>query len=231
MDTSRHAWRYDLFKLIVALVLLILFLLLLRRPTIIPLTAAPATGTMPATPSMTLDANPVAVPATSTPAPRLTPTIESTLTDSFTSPTTTDTPNTTPVPSPAETNPTALAASRTPLPTSTGTPVIESASTPADATHPVTTACDAAAARSRLQTGMSATILRRLNFRSSPGIRDNWLRTNLPGTKVEIVGGPECLPHFTGAYVWWQIQLPNGETGWSAEGSVHGTFYFLEPAE
>jgi hypothetical protein len=78
---------------------------------------------------------------------------------------------------------------------------------------------------------MSATILRRLNFRSSPGIRDNWLRTNLPGTKVEIVGGPECLPHFTGAYVWWQIQLPSGETGWSAEGSVHGTFYFLEPAE
>jgi hypothetical protein len=79
--------------------------------------------------------------------------------------------------------------------------------------------------------GMSATILRRLNFRSSPGIQDNWLRTNIPGTIVEVIGGPECLPYIAGAYVWWQIRLPDGEIGWSAEGSIHGTFYFMEPGQ
>jgi hypothetical protein len=72
-------------------------------------------------------------------------------------------------------------------------------------------------------------ILRRLNFRSSPGIQDNWLRTNIPGTQVEVIGGPECLPYVAGAYIWWQIKLPKGEVGWSAEGSIHGTFYFMEP--
>jgi hypothetical protein len=77
--------------------------------------------------------------------------------------------------------------------------------------------------------GMNATILRRLNFRSSPGIRNNWLLTNIPGTRAEVVGGPECVPHFNGAYLWWQIKLPDGRIGWSAEGSVHGTFYFMEP--
>jgi hypothetical protein len=81
-----------------------------------------------------------------------------------------------------------------------------------------------------LQVGTNATILRRLNFRSSPGIRDNWLLTNIPGTQVEIIGGPECVPYWTGAYMWWQIRLPDGRTGWSAEGSLHGSFYFMEPA-
>jgi len=92
------------------------------------------------------------------------------------------------------------------------------------------TVCESAASRSRLQVGMNATILRRLNFRSSPGIRDNWLLTNIPGTGVEVIGGPECLPYWTGAYVWWQIRLSDGREGWSAEGSVHGTFYFMEPS-
>jgi len=76
---------------------------------------------------------------------------------------------------------------------------------------------------------MKATILRRLNFRSSPGIRENWLHTNIPGTQVEIVGGPECVPHQAGAYLWWQIKLPDGKIGWSAEGSLYGSFYFMEP--
>jgi len=82
-----------------------------------------------------------------------------------------------------------------------------------------------------LRTGDHAVILRRLNFRSSPGIEDNWLLTNLPGTKVEVIGGPQCLSHFAGVYVWWQVKLPNGQTGWSAEGSQFGSFYFMEPAK
>jgi hypothetical protein len=68
-----------------------------------------------------------------------------------------------------------------------------------------------------------------LNFRSSPGIHENWMRTNIPGTKVQVIGGPECVPHFTGAYVWWQIKLPDGQIGWSAESSQFGSFYFMEP--
>ena len=91
--------------------------------------------------------------------------------------------------------------------------------------------CEAANSRSRLQVGMNAMILRRLNFRSSPGIQDNWLLTNIPGTKVQLVGGPECIPHFIGAYLWWQIELPGGRIGWPAEGSVLGAFYFMEPVE
>lgn len=233
MDTSTRALRYDIFKLVVAILLLVLFLLLLRRPPLIPLTAAPATATstatMPVLPSMTLEENPVAVQATSTPASRLTPTTEATLTDSLPSPTKTgtDAPAATSTPSPSETNLTTPGALQTSAQTVTA--VVDSTPTRIDET-PAMTACESAASRSRLQTGMRATILRRLNFRSSPGIRDNWLRTNIPGTIVEVVGGPECLPHITGAYVWWQIRLPDGEIGWSAEGSIHGTFYFMEPA-
>jgi hypothetical protein len=37
------------------------------------------------------------------------------------------------------------------------------------------------------------------------------------------------MPYWTGAYLWWQIQLPDGNVGWSAEGSLHGSFYFMEP--
>jgi hypothetical protein len=93
-----------------------------------------------------------------------------------------------------------------------------------------TSACELALSRSRLQVGLNATILRGLNFRSSPGIANNWLHTNKPGTQVEIIGGPTCIPHFVGAYLWWQIRLPDGRIGWSAEASLRGAFYFMEPA-
>jgi hypothetical protein len=109
--------------------------------------------------------------------------------------------------------------------------VIEPTQTPEEGTASTITACEAAVTRSRLQAGTTATILRRLNFRSSPGIRDNWLRTNIPGTQVEVMSGPECVPYVSGAYLWWQIRLPDGEVGWSAEGSIYGTFYFMEPSE
>jgi len=31
--------------------------------------------------------------------------------------------------------------------------------------------------------------------------------------------------------LWWQIKLPNGLTGWSAEASAFGKFYFMEPVK
>jgi hypothetical protein len=114
-------------------------------------------------------------------------------------------------------------------PTPTGTPAIEPTTTQAAGTPSGIYTCESALARSRLQVSGNATILRRLNFRSSPGIQNNWLRTNLPGTQVEVLDGPVCLPYFNGAYVWWQIRQPDGQVGWSAEISLLGRFYFMEP--
>jgi hypothetical protein len=88
----------------------------------------------------------------------------------------------------------------------------------------------AAVSRSQIQVGLQAIIQRRLNFRSSPGIQNNWILTNLPGTQVEVIGGPECTRYKNGgAYLWWQIKLPDGQIGWSAEASAFGAFYFMEP--
>jgi hypothetical protein len=88
----------------------------------------------------------------------------------------------------------------------------------------------AAISRSQLQIGMKAIIQRYLNFRSYPGLFNNLILTNNPGTEVEIIGGPACTRYQNGgAYLWWEIKLPNGLTGWSAEASAYGAFYFMEP--
>jgi hypothetical protein len=84
--------------------------------------------------------------------------------------------------------------------------------------------------RSQLQVGMKAVIQRRLNFRSYPGLFNNLILTNDPGLEVEVIGGPACTRYQEGgAYLWWEIELPNGLTGWSAEASAFGAFYFMEP--
>src|SRR6266487_2090460 len=190
MDSPTRASGYDLFKLIVAIFLLILSLFLMwMSPPQAP--ASPQPTTIPVSPtSISLTATPSSIP----------------------SPTATNAsePTARPLPSPTETSVTEL----------TTTPI---------AGIPVTSACEATASRSHLQIGMKATILRRLNFRSSSGIRDNWLQTNTPGTQVEVVGGPKCVPYSAGTYIWWQIKLPDGRVGWSAEGSLRGSFYFIEP--
>jgi len=268
MEPSRRAPGYDLFKSIVAILLLILFFLLNTRvpaqsPTPIstlvsdPL-SSPQGATTPAqregasplrASSTTIPASATSLSLISTSSPLTSPTATQAAVAtqaSFPSPTRTmasaltvtplseptqtsaTIPTQTPLASPTVINvpePTA-----TPLPSPTATPATSSTSTPIAGT-PLASACESSSSRSRLQNGMNATILRRLNFRSSPGIRDNWLRTNLPGTNVQVIGGPQCVPHFTGAYVWWQIKLPDGQTGWSAEGSQFGSFYFMEPSQ
>ncbi|MCI0550716.1 MAG: SH3 domain-containing protein, partial [Anaerolineae bacterium] len=209
MSTSTRAPLYDLFKLIVTIILIFLFLFLLWNggtgpstppiPTLTPLpltgTVAPASSTFPAsteTPTST------AIPPTNSPTPSPTsppPTVTSTPTIAPTIPPVTET-----------------------LPT----PIVEIPSEPE--------VC-AAVSRSQLQVGMQAIIQRRLNFRTSPGIMNNWIKTNLPGTPVEVIGGPECTRYKNGgAYLWWQIRLPDGQIGWSAEASAFGAFYFMEPA-
>ncbi len=235
MGQSRRAPGYDLFKSIVAILLLVLFLIL-NRPAI------PQSPTRISTPST----NPTRLPVsatflslTSTAIPLLSPTptsagvstqtpLLSPTPTSVSAPTETSVRVSTQTPLPSPTITKASESTAGSLPTLPATPATSLTSTPIIGT-PVASACDFASSRSRLQNRRNAIILRRLNFRSSPGIHENWMRTNIPGTKVQVIGGPECVPHFTGAYVWWQIKLPDGQIGWSAESSQFGSFYFMEP--
>jgi hypothetical protein len=68
-------------------------------------------------------------------------------------------------------------------------------------------------------------------MREAPGISSRLIRSNITGTQLAIIGGPVCEPYQDGAYLWWQVQRPDGESGWSAEGSLTEQFYFLEPVE
>lgn len=208
MIASTRAPFYDLFKLIVAILLLVLFLFLLwsgQTPSPIPV---PTTSTpLLSTPTVTT-ASSTAPALTETPLPTTIPPTN-TATLSPTPPTETSTP--TLVPSPTE----------SPVPEVLPTPIVE---------IPTETVECEAVSRSQLQVGMQAVIQRRLNFRSSPGIMNNWIKTNIPGTPVEVIGGPACTRYKNGgAYLWWQIRLPDGQIGWSAEASAFGAFYFMEP--
>lgn len=82
-----------------------------------------------------------------------------------------------------------------------------------------------------LVTGQFINVTTDLNLRSSPGIKGNWLQVVPANTQVEVIGNPTCIPHGGGAYIWWQVKLPDGTTGWLAEGSLMGKFYFVEPVE
>ena len=211
MKTSVRSPGYDLFKLIVAILLLILFLFLYWRgtppsPAFVPV----LTGTPSITPTI---ATVITLPQVSaTAVPIFSPAATGTL-----------------LPSPSPTVIPQISPTSTPIPSATATTEIKSTTTPVAGIPSSSNACEAAISRSRLQVGRNAVLVRRLNFRSSPGIHNNWLLTNKPGTKVEIVDGPVCLPYFVGAYMWWQIKIPDGRIGWSAEASLRGKFYFMEP--
>jgi serine/threonine-protein kinase len=83
----------------------------------------------------------------------------------------------------------------------------------------------------RVEPGMSARVTRTddrlLNVRQEPGT-DSFRITQLrPGTRFEIIEGPVCED----GYTWFQIESPDGRTGWVAEGEiVNGVEnYFIEP--
>lgn len=197
--------QYDLFKLIVAILLLLAFLFLLvlmvKQDGQTPPPPAPSTASATST----------LLPPTETSSPI------STITDTP-QPTFTSSPTIEPT-----TTPTAI-----PTMTATSVPPVgdDQGEAPAEVS-----VCETIA-KSRLKVGMQVIILQRLNFRTSPGILNNRVATNIPGTRAEVVGGPACTRYSNGgAYLWWQIKLPNGTIGWSAEASSFGTFYFIEPAK
>ena len=202
MNTSARAPLYDLFKLIVAILLLLIFILLLfsNRSAQAPQIQVSNPTTTPPHPTATV------VPASSTPIPSNTST-------PIPSPTSLPTLTDTPIP----------AVTESPVPEILPTPIVE---IPSD-----TKVCEAVS-RSQLQVGMKAAIANTVNFRSSPGVFNNWILTNHPGVQVEVIGGPSCTRYKNGgAYLWWQIKLPNGRVGWSAEASAFGKFYFMEPVK
>jgi hypothetical protein len=83
--------------------------------------------------------------------------------------------------------------------------------------------------QARLQADGKARVLTNLNMRSTPGIEDNWLVTNVTGTELKIISGPVCTVQTQGAYWWWEVENPYGQRGWSAEAHESGYYYFLEP--
>jgi hypothetical protein len=72
-------------------------------------------------------------------------------------------------------------------------------------------------------------VLQRLNLRGEASIDAPILLTNPSGTQVAVIGGPVCTPVGESAYLWWQIRLPDGAEGWSAEMPLNERSYFLEP--
>jgi len=208
MSNSARVPFYDLFKLIVAIILLLIFVMLLflnRSSQVRQIQVANPTTPPPST-STVVPASSTPVPPTATLFPTNTPT-------SIPSPTTEPTLTDTPIPSVTE----------SPVPEALPTPIVE---IPSDKN-----VCEAIS-RSQLQAGMKATIAHVVNLRSSPGVFNNWILTNRPGIQVDVIGGPACTRYKNGgAYLWWQIKLPDGQVGWSAEASAFGKFYFMEPSK
>jgi carboxyl-terminal processing protease len=108
--------------------------------------------------------------------------------------------------------------------------VIPSTATTKSDSTPVEVSCPLALP-ARLEVGISALTTGNLNLRSSPGTVSSILKTIPVNLQVKISGGPVCVPDGYGAHLWWEVILPNGSTGWSAEGSYVGKNYFLEPVK
>ncbi len=119
-----------------------------------------------------------------------------------------------------------------PTPTEGSAPAEESAQTEPTPVETATASVKCSLAMpARLTSGGSATILRYLYLRSTPGIGNSVIQTMKPGEQVEVLGSPTCLPYGEGAYLWWQVKLPDGNVGWLAEGSFIRQLYFLEPVK
>lgn len=222
MNQALDTRGYDLFKAIVALILLILLIWLL-------LSGAPAPATPLAEPPPATSTPTTASPAETTPASQLVqPSPMPTL-----APTETTLPTSTPTgaPTPTETSaPSVAESSATPQATPETTTAPAATETPSATPIQISSDCPLALP-TRLEIGDTARVTSNLNMREAPAITSRLIRSNITGTQLTIVGGPVCEPYQDGAYLWWQLQRPDGESGWSAEGALTEQFYFLEPVE
>lgn len=201
--------RYDLFKLAVAVVLIaILLVMYLGGGATGSLAALPPTRTSPAIESAATDTP----PAVSTETEQVTPAPEAA--------------TSTPPPDATSTATSGVAAS-SPTPTAPELSAVAAATATAPASQ--STVCNTSVP-SRLRVGQTAGAVQRLNMRTQPWITAPILQTNPANTQVEIIGGPVCTPVGAGGYLWWQIRLPTGAEGWSAEAPLNEATYLLEPA-
>lgn len=202
---TRYAPGYDLFKLIVAILLTVLLIVLLLRERDKRFEAL----SMSITQAVVAD---VIAPTATIPAPASTAMPEPTQTESApTQPPVTETPVT-------ETAPTETAATQTP---------------PADP-QPVSDPNECPSNPTRIQVGMTVRVLDWLNFRAAPGLGKTIQTTNRPGTQMEVIDGPVCTLQGGNpprAYLWWNLRMADGREGWSAEAPLNFPNYFMEPVE
>ena len=201
--TRLSAPGYDRFKTVVAVILGIILLLMLLRGC--------ATTAVPSTPAESAPATATVLPPTSA-----LPTETLSASQPTASPAATQSPAASPTE--AQTATPTLAATEPP----TATP---EQATPAPAQN---ASCNTLAS-SRLSVGQKARVTQRLNVRSNASIKASILKINPTNTQVEIIGGPTCEAVGDHAYLWWQIRLPDGTEGWSAESPLNSASYFLEP--
>jgi hypothetical protein len=206
MENMRRWIKYDWFKLIVALILLLIFIILWLQP------AQELAGADIKTP-VAMASTPLENTPTSSPTPSPLPSATALL------PTETAIPSATPVASP------------TPLPTLTPTPEPTATPQPEQPTPVVQTSSGdcSKALPARLEIGKKAQVVVNLFVRNEPGMDKPVLQMSLPGKQLEIVGGPVCIPYGEGVYRWWNVKTTTAEVGWSAEGSLLGKNYFLNP--
>jgi hypothetical protein len=203
---SRYVPGYDLFKLIVAIILTVILIYLMRQESNRRYALLEASIASPSPTEMNQSIEPTrTLEATVTPTPEvLLPT--ETVTES--APTETTSIEPTPVVTPTE----------------QPTPTPEVSSNPNDCPANPT----------RLQAGMKVKVLDWLNFRTGPGLQYEIQRTNKPGTQLEVIGGPVCTvkgDHPPRAYLWWNVRMEDGQEGWSAEAPLNYPNYFLEPVK
>jgi hypothetical protein len=203
---QRLAPGYDLFKLLVAVILIILLALSFRSQ-------------QSALISQTADASTLASTATQIPAPLATKT--QTFTQTPAAQLDTPTPTLTPQP------PMPTAVPLIPTETFTALPPTGAPTPTPDSGCP--------ALQSRIQIGDKVQVALRLNFRTGPGLEYPIIQTNGVGTNLEVIGGPICNVRTTSmgdkAYMWWNVRMSNGMEGWSAEAPLINSFYFLDPVK
>ena len=201
--------EYDRFKTIIAMILVAILLLMLLRgcaTNVVPKApveaiASPNATDIPPTAPIPTQTSPAAGP-TETIAPSPSSTAQSTSTPTTVSPTETA--------------------------TAIATEATAASPEPATPTQAGNATCNTSVP-SRLSVGQMARVLQRLNMRTEGSIDATLIQTNPANTQVEIIGGPVCTPVGERAYQWWQIRLPDGKEGWSAESQLNSPSYFLEP--
>ena len=209
---SRFVPWYDLFKLIVAIILtiILIFLLLEERDR--------RNAALDVSPVPTVTAHVILSTATQSP---LDPTPSPTQQPPTLSPTET------PAPEATATDITA------PEPPPTETAVVETQPEPVKSAQ-TSDPNECPSNPTRIQAGMNVKVLDWLNFRTGPGLHYEIQRTNRPGTEMEVIGGPVCTVRGDNpptAYLWWNVRMESGQEGWSAEAPLNFPNYFLEPTE